>query len=239
MAVRGTANYGPRPQALGRPKAPVHKIGGSRLRSRGRTGSGLPCGVGKPCRHLGLGGPTTPAVSLLPAPWPAPWPDGSPTRSLWVFINEIWDYLPRTEAAAVTTASESIEGLPRGRGETILVVEDDTDIRELAIVQLEGLGYRVRVALDGKSALASLDDSPDIDLLLTDMVLPGGLDGCLLVREAERRLGHLKVLFMSGYVEQAVLLNGWVDEGADLLQKPFRRHDLAMKVRAALDRLPN
>ncbi len=58
-------------------------------------------------------------------------------------------------------------------------------------------------------------------------------------REAKRRLGRLKVLFMSGYPEQAIHLNDWVDKGAELLQKPFRRHDLAMKVRAVLDRMPD
>jgi len=148
-------------------------------------------------------------------------------------------YLPQTEEAVAAAAPESKEGLPLGRGETILVVEDNPDIRELAIIQLEGLGYRVRVAPDGKSALASLDESPDIDLLLTDIVLPGGLDGCNLAQKVEQRLGRINVLFMSGYTEHAVHINDWVDRGGDLLQKPFRRQELAKKVRSALDSLPD
>jgi CheY-like chemotaxis protein len=150
-------------------------------------------------------------------------------------------YLPQTgeTVAAAAPAPEAKEGLPRGRGETILVVEDDTDIRELAMIQLESLGYRVRVAPDGKSALASLGESSDIDLLLTDVVLPGGLDGRNLAKEVEQRFGRIKVLFMSGYTEHAVHFNDWVDQDADLLQKPFRRQELAKKVRAALDRSPD
>ena len=84
--------------------------------------------------------------------------------------------------------------------------------------------------------MASLGESPDIDLLLTDVVLPGGLDGRNLAKEVEQRLGRTKLLFMSGYTEHAVHINDWIDRGADLLQKPFRRQDLAKKVRNALNR---
>ena len=105
--------------------------------------------------------------------------------------------------------------LPRGRGETILVVEDDEDVRELTVALLEGFGYEVLVARDGKSGLAVLEESPSIDLLLTDMVMAGGMSGRDLANEAVRRFGQMRVLFMSGYTDVAVDLNGWVDKGFD------------------------
>jgi CheY-like chemotaxis protein len=127
--------------------------------------------------------------------------------------------------------------VPRGRGETVLVVEDDGDVRELAVLLLQGLGYEVLEAHDGKSGLAVLEEAPGVDLLLADMVLTGGMSGRDMAEEAARRNDGLKVLFMSGYAENAAELNGWVDKGADMLQKPFRKRDLAIKVRSVLDRV--
>ena len=94
------------------------------------------------------------------------------------------------------------------------------------------------VPADQAEAFALLEETPDVDLLITDMVLPGGMTGRDLAAEVERRFGVLKVLFMSGYSSEAVHLNGWVEKGTDLLRKPFRRYELATKVRAVLDRSP-
>jgi PAS domain S-box-containing protein len=146
-------------------------------------------------------------------------------------------YLPRTRESAESTTAPANRDLPRGRGETVLVVEDDEDVREFAVMLLEGLGYRVLDAHDGKSGLAVVEASPGIDLLLTDMVMAGGMSGRELADEAARLNHGLKVLFMSGYTEIAVNLNGWVSKGDELLQKPFRKRDMATRVRSVLDRV--
>jgi PAS domain S-box-containing protein len=146
-------------------------------------------------------------------------------------------YLPRTRESAESTTAPANRDLPRGRDETVLVVEDDEDVREFAVMLLEGLGYRVLEAHDGKSGLAVIEASPGIDLLLTDMVMAGGMSGRELADEAARLNHGLKVLFMSGYTEVAVNLNGWVSKGAELLQKPFRKRDMATRIRSVLDRV--
>ncbi len=146
-------------------------------------------------------------------------------------------YLPRTRESAENTTAPANRDVPRGRGETVLVVEDDEDVRELAVLLLGELGYRVLEAADGKSGLVVLEESPGVDLLLVDLVLAGGMSGRDLANEAARRNAGLKVLFMSGYAENAAQLNGWLDKGAELLQKPFRKRDLATKVRDVLDRV--
>jgi PAS domain S-box-containing protein len=125
--------------------------------------------------------------------------------------------------------------VPRGGGETILVVEDDTGVREVAVAMLEGLGYRVFEAENGPAALAALDREPQVDLMLTDVVMPGGLKADELMREAQTRHPGLKVLFMSGYAENAIIHNGVLDEGVRLLAKPFEEHDLDREIRSLLN----
>ncbi len=126
-------------------------------------------------------------------------------------------------------------GEPPGRGETVLVVEDDPDLRRLVVNVLSRLGYRVLEAGDGTQALATLERTPGVDLLLSDVVLPGGRSGPEIVAQAERRRPGLKSLFMSGYAPGGLSHQGRLPEGAALLKKPFTRHDLAQKVRAVLD----
>ena len=145
-------------------------------------------------------------------------------------------YLPRAaEQAERDEATAAHEEEPRGRGETVLVVDDNPGLRLLAVTMLENLGYRTLEAEDGKTALALLAESTDVDLLLTDVVLPGALMGPSLATEACRHHDALKVLFMSGFAGNAADLNGWVSRGVALLDKPFRKRALARKVRAALD----
>ena len=100
---------------------------------------------------------------------------------------------------------------------------------------LEDLGYEVLQAHDGQTALAALDADVKVDLLLSDIVLPGGLGGSALADAVAERRPGIKVLLMSGYAESAMLRNGPLAEEVELLSKPFRRRDLAQKTRAALD----
>jgi PAS domain S-box-containing protein len=145
-------------------------------------------------------------------------------------------YLPR----ALEQASPSSKGsaqpamkMPVGQ-EAILVVEDDPSVRGMAVSSLEGLGYRVHEAPDGKSAIEVLSKVDQIDLLFTDMIMPNGMNGHELIRAAREMRPSLKVLLTSGYSDQFIKT---ADGAPDvrLLSKPYRRDGLATAVRAALD----
>jgi CheY-like chemotaxis protein len=142
-------------------------------------------------------------------------------------------YLPRSQRAAVEE-SQPPAVLPRGDA-TILVVEDDTDVRRVAVAQLTDLGYRVLDAADAEAGLKVFTERSDIDLLLTDVVLPGRLRGRDLADLVRRASPRTQILFMSGYTENAIVHDGKLDEGTLLLSKPFRREDLAKKVALALN----
>ncbi len=145
-------------------------------------------------------------------------------------------YLPKAAALdeGEAAAERKPKALPRGE-ETVLVVEDDPDVRAFVTNALAGLGYDVLEADDGPSVLSLLDDLPDIDLLVSDVVLPGGMNG-LQIAEAIRRLRpRIKVLFTSGYAQSAIVHHGQLDEGVELLAKPFTREALARRVREVLD----
>jgi len=114
-----------------------------------------------------------------------------------------------------------------GAGGTILVVEDEEEVRSLLVTLLSGVGYKVHQAGDGESALAIMHEAPDIDLLLTDVMLPGGMDGIELAHEALRRRPHLPVLYSSGYSAIALEHQGRLDGSTELIEKPFRQRDLA------------
>ncbi|HKP24076.1 MAG TPA: PAS domain S-box protein, partial [Dongiaceae bacterium] len=145
-------------------------------------------------------------------------------------------YLPRQSAAVagVAHAPATQHDLQRG-GEMILVVEDNADVRAFVVKHLHELGYRVIEAKDGPSALQILEQSTPIDLLLTDVVMPGGMTGRQLSDHARRRRPDLKTLFISGYTEDSIVHQGKLDPGVNFLSKPFRRRDLALKVREALE----
>jgi CheY-like chemotaxis protein len=143
-------------------------------------------------------------------------------------------YLPRAERTAV--AAESAAPVkPQQGSETILVVEDDRMVRQHAENQLAALGYRVLSASSGLDALEIIQRSPEIDLLFTDVILPGGMNGPALAEAARKIRPALKVLFTSGYTENAIVHHGRLDQAVLLLNKPYRRADLARKVRAALN----
>ncbi len=124
---------------------------------------------------------------------------------------------------------------PLARGETVLVVEDDKDLRRFVVTVLSRLGYEVLEASSGKRALAVLKNSPEVDLVLSDVLLPGGRSGPDIAEEAQRHRPDLKFLFMSGYVTTESHHQGWLRDWADLLNKPFTKRDLAQRVRAVLD----
>ncbi|MDS4043021.1 MAG: ATP-binding protein [Candidatus Competibacter sp.] len=146
-------------------------------------------------------------------------------------------YLPRHQAEATEMAEPRVaETAPLGQGETILAVEDDPDVRQFAVGALQALGYDTRQAGDAETALEILDTTPGIALLFTDIVLPGDMDGVGLATEARRRHPALPVLFTSGYTEHTLLGDGRAGESADILTKPYRKAELASKLRALLGR---
>jgi CheY-like chemotaxis protein len=122
-----------------------------------------------------------------------------------------------------------------GGTETILVVEDEPAVRDYVSLQLEALGYTVLTASNGAEALEVLHRGR-VDLLFTDMVMPGEMDGRQLADAAHELHPELKILFTSGYTEHAVIHNGRLERGVNLLSKPYRREQLAEKIRNILDK---
>lgn len=157
-------------------------------------------------------------------------PAGKATSGYGILIREA--------AGLARTAPMLAAGLGRviplpGR-KKILVVDDNAEILETITVQLTNLGYKVIVAPDGAAALDILSSVGDIDLLLTDVVMPGGMNGSQLAVEARRLRPGLKVLFTSGYFEVALVRDGTLDAGTHVLAKPYRKHQLAQSVSEAL-----
>jgi PAS domain S-box-containing protein len=144
-------------------------------------------------------------------------------------------YLPRAGEQAGEAAAEAAVAL-EGGSETILVVEDDPLVRSYVATQLNGLGYTTLTAANAAEALEYIDGVKDFDLLFTDVIMPGSLNGRQLADEAVRRRPGLKVLYTSGYTENAIVHHGRLDPGVLLLAKPYRKSDLARMVRIALGR---
>jgi PAS domain S-box-containing protein len=124
----------------------------------------------------------------------------------------------------------------QGGGETILLVEDDAMVRDFVVTQLRSLGYTVVTAASGNAALSEVESGTAFDLLLTDVIMPGGMNGRQLADEVSRRRPGARILYTSGYSEDAIMHHGRLDRGMMLLSKPYRRSDLARMVRTALDR---
>ena len=146
-------------------------------------------------------------------------------------------YLPRLLGTFDDKADEPFEGVVEAQGsETILVCEDDEDVRAYSAEVLRELGYAVLEAADGPAALALLKANGRVDLLFTDVVLPGGMTGAELAREAAKLQPGINTLFTTGYARNAIVHHGRLDPGVDLLTKPFSYADLAARVRDILDR---
>jgi PAS domain S-box-containing protein len=143
-------------------------------------------------------------------------------------------YLPRGQEEAVDEERPPPEPGSASDGKTILVVEDDPNLRDLAVRAIKSLGYRVREAATAQAALEILAATEEIDLLFTDIMLPGGMSGAELANEARRLHGDLAILLTSGYTG-GTLLRGEVGVPFDIVKKPYRRETLAARLRAALD----
>jgi len=144
-------------------------------------------------------------------------------------------YLPRAAAAPLGEAVDGGEALPMGRGETVLVIEDDAAVRRLVVRMLRRLDYRPIEAADAAGARAALGREP-IALLLSDVVLPGGTSGPAFAEEARDRIPGLETLFMSGYPSEAARRGDLLGSDSLLLTKPFRIRQLARALREVLDR---
>lgn len=143
-------------------------------------------------------------------------------------------YLPRSTAPAVEPVAKPGGGLKRGN-ETILVVEDNPKVQSTVVDMLSGLGYTVLKADDAQRALGVLASGVHIDLLFTDVVMPGPVRSTEMARQAVQMHPDLKVLFTSGYTQNAIVHGGRLDAGVELLSKPYSQHQLARRLRQLLD----
>jgi len=142
-------------------------------------------------------------------------------------------YLPRAMDAAAPAAA--VPHPVKGGASSILVVEDDPLVREFVTAQLANLGHRPTAVESGAEALRLIESGQEFDLLLTDVIMPGGMNGRELADEVRKRCPATKILFTSGYTETAIFHHGRLDPGVRLLPKPYRKSDLDRMVRTALD----
>jgi len=143
-------------------------------------------------------------------------------------------YLPRTRQPEEALSPATLSPIKLGR-EIVLVVEDDAVVRAGAIDVLGDLGYRVLQADNAEAALAIIASGAAIDILFTDVVMPGPIKTRDLVRRAQASLPRLAVLYTSGYTENAIIHDGRLDHDVLLISKPYRREELARKLRTALE----
>ena len=125
------------------------------------------------------------------------------------------------------------EYIPAG-GETVLVVEDEPRVRRLTVTRLRDLGYAVLEAANGPEALELVQQHPEIDLVFTDVVMPGGMTGADIARKIQAKQPDVKILFTSGYAEPDLVRKG-IAKGAFWLKKPYTAADLARTLRSILD----
>lgn len=135
-------------------------------------------------------------------------------------------------AARAAAVAAPLSAIPAGPAapRKVLVVDDDDSVRDVAVLQLKSLGYSVVTASNGPEAIEILSRVSDIDLLFTDVVMPGGLNGREVAEEARKLRPDLKVLFTSGYFEGALVRDGALEASVRLLAKPYRKRDLAEKL---------
>ena len=143
-------------------------------------------------------------------------------------------YLPRAAVLSPAAAPERRQPEMRGAQEIVLVVEDDRLVRSYVLTQIESLGYTTLSANNGGEALAVLDSGAPVDLLFTDVIMPGAMNGRDLATEAARRRPGLRVLFTSGYTDDAIDQDGKLEQGILFLAKPYSRAELARMLRIAL-----
>ena len=143
-------------------------------------------------------------------------------------------YLPPGTGALIASEASTAPAIQGGH-ETVLVVEDDRLVRDYVLTQLHSLGYVTLNAANAAEALAVVEAGREFDLLFTDIIMPGAMNGRQLANELQRRKPGLKVLFTSGYTENAIIHHGRLDSGVLLLAKPYRKSDMAAMIRKALE----
>ncbi|UAK23829.1 response regulator [Sphingomonas nostoxanthinifaciens] len=148
-------------------------------------------------------------------------------------------YLPRFSGTETEDEMPDVASIDGGAGETVLVIDDEPAIRMLVAEVLEDNGYQVLTAEDGSAGLKVLQSDVRIDLLVTDVGLPGGLNGRQVADAARETRPDLRVLFITGYAENAVVGNGHLAEGMSVITKPFAMTDMANKVRELIDSNPS
>jgi len=146
-------------------------------------------------------------------------------------------YLPVDESDIHSTVGSetSLAAKNQGGNETVLVVEDQAEVLEIASALLSGLGYRVITASNGPAGLEILKDRDDIDVLFTDMIMPGGMSGADLAMEAREIQPDMPVIFTTGYADAAMLRESKIAEASNLLTKPYLRRDLASMFRRVIE----
>jgi PAS domain S-box-containing protein len=143
-------------------------------------------------------------------------------------------YLPPGTGASLAPEGHAVADIEGGR-ETILVVEDDRLVKDYVLTQLHSLGYITLDAANASEALALVEQGHKFDLLFTDVIMPGPVNGRQLANHLQENRPDLKVLFTSGYTENAIIHHGRLDSGVLLLAKPYRKSDMARMIRRALD----
>jgi signal transduction histidine kinase len=145
-------------------------------------------------------------------------------------------YFPRLLGASLEPVTELVGPSSAGSGESILVVDDNDDVRAFTAQVLGDLGYRVATAANGNAALQTMEQISGVDLLFTDIGLPDGMNGRGLANEVRRRWPRVKVLYTTGYARNSIIHHGRLDPDVELITKPFTQSSLAAKVRGVLDK---
>jgi CheY-like chemotaxis protein len=143
-------------------------------------------------------------------------------------------YLPRAGQGTAEAASSAAPEVHAGRGETVLVVEDDDRVRRLAARRLNDLGYHVLEASHGAEALAVLAATPNVEILFSDLVMPGGMSGFDLARQVRERYRHVRIILTSGFSAELMNQADLASLDLQVLRKPYRQAELARMFRAAL-----
>jgi signal transduction histidine kinase len=149
--------------------------------------------------------------------------------------TEVRLYLPSSDASPRKREGDEDTDPHRGCGESVLVLEDESALRRLIVTHLENLGYSVVPVANGREALSAIESMESIDLLLSDVMLPGGISGLEVAAEMKRRRPEAKILMMSGYAKEILTGENPLEPGDALLGKPFQLTELARKVRVLLD----
>jgi CheY-like chemotaxis protein len=142
-------------------------------------------------------------------------------------------YLPRVEPCETDTTADAVADAP-GCNETVLVVEDDTTVRNVVAGMVESLGYQVLESESGTDAIALLESGERVDLVLSDVVMPGQIDGWKLAQAVWERWPATRVLLTTGYSDNVLVRHATLDRRTQVISKPYRRSELSQKLREVL-----